>query len=439
MRKKKFKEIAMALYTPVKDDRFDIGEGLTRPDAGVMETGRVPVSAYTSDARYELEREMFGKLWLLVGRTEQISSPGDWFVRDVECHSASAIIVRGKDDKVRAFHNICSHRGMRLVWGSSGRGGKFSCPYHAWLYDSSGALAHVPDAECFTQFNKADNGLTPIHCDVWEGFIFINLAQQPTQTLAEFLGPLGERLAGAPFSDFTRVCTLSQEVVGNWKLGIEAASEGYHVQALHAKTVGGLLSTKDNPHVRFVHVTPLGPHRCATVPCNPDYRLPENRIVQRFAQANAAQMMVEGGQQGNIGGTFLSHPAINPLKSDLFANEQFNLFPNTSLHISLGGYWMTSYWPITKELSRWRSTFFFRTPRSHAEEFSIQAAMGLSRDIFAEDNSCFQKQQAALASGGKSHVIFAESEMMLRHHIAVIQGIEDNRKNPVGPLAVAAA
>lgn len=149
-------------------------------------------------------------------------------------------------------------------------------------------------------------------------------------------------------------------------------------------------------------------------------------------------MMVEGGQQGNVGGTFLTHRAVNPLKSELFANEQFNVFPNTSIHISLGGYWMTSYWPITKELSRWRSTFFFRTPRSHAEDFAIQAAMALNRDIFAEDNSCFQKQQAALASGAKSHIIFAESEMMLRHQIAVFQGIEDHRSNPADPMAIAA-
>jgi phenylpropionate dioxygenase-like ring-hydroxylating dioxygenase large terminal subunit len=420
----------MALYPPAEDDSFDIGEGTSHPDAGIMETGHVPVTAYTSEERFELERELFGKLWLNIGRVEQVAEPGDWFVRDVECQSVSAIIVRGKDGQIRAFHNICSHRGMKLVWDQKGRGGKFACPYHAWMYDSSGALTNVPDAECFPHVDQKESGLSPIHCDVWEGFIFINLAKQPAQTLREYLGPLADRLDGAPFGKFTRSCTLSQEVVGNWKLGIEAASEGYHVQALHKATVSGMLSSKENPHVNFLRFEPMGPHRNTSIPCNPEFRLPESRLVQRFAQDNAQQMMVEGGANGNVGGTFLSHPAVNPLKSEMFANEQFNIFPNFSIHISLGGYWTTSYWPITRGLSRWRSTYYFRKPESLAEEFSIQSAMALNRDIFAEDNSCFQKQQSMLESGGKDHIMFGESEIMLRHQIAVMQGIENNRNFP---------
>ena len=428
----------MALYPPADDDSFDIGEGRTRPDESIMITGQVPTDSYTSDARFELERDLFGTLWLNVGRVEQIPNPGDWYVRDVACQSVSAIIVRNKAGGISAFHNVCAHRGMRLVWDDKGRGGRFACPYHAWTYDSTGALTHVPDAECFAGMDRKQSGLTPIHCDVWEGFIFINLAKQPAQTLRTFLGPLGDRLAGAPFDKFTRTCTLSQEVIGNWKLGIEAASEGYHVQALHKATVGGMLASKQNPHVNFLRFEPLGPHRCTSIPCNPDYRLPPDRLVQRFAQANAQQMMVEGGSQGNVGGTFLSHPAINPLGSEMFANEQFNIFPNVSIHISLGGYWTTSYWPITRERALWRSTFYFRTPQSRAEEFSIQAAMALSRDIFAEDNSCFQKQQAALQSGAKSHIQFGESEIMLRHQIAVIQAIADHRNGHDTTMAIAA-
>ena len=427
----------MGLYPPAEDDSFDIGEGVSHPDPDIMETGFVSVSAYASDERFELERELFGKLWLNIGRVEQLEKPGDWFVRDVECRSVSMIIVRGKDDQIRAFHNICSHRGMKLVWDDKGKGGKFSCPYHAWMYDSTGKLTNVPDAECFTHLDRDASGLQPIHCDTWNGFIFINLASEPAQTLREYLGPLADRLDGAPFEKFTRSCTLSQEVIGNWKLGVEAASEGYHVQALHKATVGGMLASKSNPHVNFLRFEPMGPHRNASIPCNPEYRLPENRIVQRFAQDNATPHMAEGGGKAKEAGTFAAHPALNPLKSEYFANEQFNLFPNVSIHITPAGYWTTSYWPISRGRSRWRSVFYFREPESLAEEFSIQAGIALNRDIFAEDNSCFQKQQAMLESGGKSHVMFGESEIMLRHQVAVIQGIENNRLDPQ-PYAEAA-
>ncbi len=85
----------MALYPRPADSRFDIGEGITLPDAGIMETGHVNVEAYTSDERFELERELFGKLWLNIGRAEQIPNPGDWFVQDIQCRSVSAIVVRG--------------------------------------------------------------------------------------------------------------------------------------------------------------------------------------------------------------------------------------------------------------------------------------------------------------------------------------------------------
>ncbi|MDB5687708.1 MAG: hypothetical protein JWR77_2297 [Rhizorhabdus sp.] len=419
----------MALFPPPADSSFDIGEGISFPDPDIMETGHVPVDAYTSEARFELERELFGKVWLCMGREHQVPNPGDWIVRDIECRSASVIIVRGKDMKVRAFHNICSHRGMKLVWDKKGRGGKFSCPYHAWLYDAQGDLAHIPDEGCFAHVDKKESGLTPIHCDNWEGFVFINLDPSPAQTLREFLGPLADRLSDAPFAGYTHTLALSQPVSGNWKLGIEAASEGYHVAALHTQSVGGMISTKQNPHVNFLAWEPLGPHRNATIPCNPDYRLPARRIVQRFASANGQQMMVEGGAEGNASCEFLHHPAINRIKTPIFGNEQFNLFPNFSIHITVNGFWTTSYWPISKGKSSWLTTYYYKPPVSCREEFSLHVNGALQRDIFAEDNSCFQKQQAMLESGAKKFVQFGESEILLRHLVGVIAGIENNRND----------
>jgi len=413
----------MALYPRPTDVSFDIGDGLLEADEIILETGQVDVGAYVSDARWEVERELFGRIWLCMGREEQLSAPGDWIVRDIECRDASALIVRGKDGIVRAFHNVCSHRGMRLVWGSSGRGGKFSCPYHAWLFDAQGALAHIPDRACFPHVDQARSGLTPIHCDVWNGFVFINLSAQPAQTLRAFLGPLATRLDGAPFQDFPHSLALSQEVLGNWKLGIEAASEGYHVQALHTQSVGGMISTRDNPHVHFLAWEPLGPHRTATIPCNPDYRLPDSRIVQRFASRNGQQMMVEGGLTGNASGDFLGHPAINRIKTHVFGNDQFNIFPNFSIHISLNGYWTTSYWPIDKSRSQWLTTYYYKAPKSLREDFSLRAVGALQRDIFAEDNSCFQKQQRAFQSGARKFIQLGEGEILLRHQLAVLEAI----------------
>src|SRR3546814_1010910 len=89
------------------NDTFDLGDGLMRPDPYIMETGRVDVAAYTSDDRFAEERELFGRIWLQMGRVEELPSPGDWLVRRIDIRGVTALIVRGKDNKIRAFHNIC--------------------------------------------------------------------------------------------------------------------------------------------------------------------------------------------------------------------------------------------------------------------------------------------------------------------------------------------
>ena len=97
---------------------------------------------------------------------------------------------------VRAFHNICRHRGNKLVWSdfpkeeTAGVCRQFTCKYHGWRYNLDGALNFVQQEGEFFDFDKDDYGLVPVHCDVWEGFIFINLAEKPEQSLTEFLGPM---------------------------------------------------------------------------------------------------------------------------------------------------------------------------------------------------------------------------------------------------------
>jgi phenylpropionate dioxygenase-like ring-hydroxylating dioxygenase large terminal subunit len=203
---------------------FDIGLGATQVDVDIMEIGRVPSMVYTSQERFDEERELFGRMWLNVARVEEVAKPNDWVVREIHCRSTSVLIVRGRDGKLNAFHNICAHRGMKLVWDVKGNG-TFTCPYHAWSYASDGALKVIPDAGCFPHVDRASSGLRPIKLDIWEGFIFINLDANSTQTLEEFLGPLADRLGGAPFQEFSYCVSMSEMLDTNWKLAHEAQSE----------------------------------------------------------------------------------------------------------------------------------------------------------------------------------------------------------------------
>src|SRR3546814_20422232 len=114
-----------------------------------------------------------------MGRVEELPSPGDWLVRRIDIRGVTALIVRGKDNKIRAFHNICSHRGMELAWEDKGHGGRFVCPYPGCLFGSQGELVNVPAAECFPHLNMKANGLSPNAYEEYEGCIFLSPDTEP--------------------------------------------------------------------------------------------------------------------------------------------------------------------------------------------------------------------------------------------------------------------
>src|ERR1700733_7055232 len=106
--------------------------------------GPVPVEPYVSDAFFEKERTaIFKKSWINVGREADVAEPGEYFVRNIEIAETSVLIVRGSDGIVRAFHNMCSHRGNPVAWDARGKCRYFTCRFHGWTYDTKGALAHV--------------------------------------------------------------------------------------------------------------------------------------------------------------------------------------------------------------------------------------------------------------------------------------------------------
>src|SRR5881275_388097 len=170
----------------------------TKPEEGSwtehfgLGTGPVSYEDSISAEHYELERDaIFRRTWLNVGRVEQLPRAGSYFTKDVDAARSSVVIVRDTAGEVRAFHNICRHRGNKLVWNdfpreeTSGTCRQFTCKYHGWRYGLDGACAFVQQESEFFGLDKADYGLVPVHSDVWEGFIFIHFAPRPSQTLTD--------------------------------------------------------------------------------------------------------------------------------------------------------------------------------------------------------------------------------------------------------------
>ncbi len=134
---------------------------------------------------------------------ERLPKNGSYFTKEIAVAKASIIVVKGKDGVVRAFHNICRHRGNKLVWNDfpneevSGTCRQFTCKYHAWRFSTEGELTFVQQEEEFFDLDKSQFGLKPVRCEVWEGFIFINFDDE-RRTARRLPGRDGQGPGGLP-------------------------------------------------------------------------------------------------------------------------------------------------------------------------------------------------------------------------------------------------
>ncbi len=181
---------------------------------------------------FDLERErIFSRSWLLAGHVSQLASPGSFFRFDVA--RESVLVIRGTDGKVRAFHNLCRHRGSRLCGDPSGTLGKaIVCPYHAWTYGLDGALRAAPSMADVHGFENGDWSLLPVALAEWQGLLFVNLAEDAVP-FDQALAGLGGRFEAWRLPELRSVHTTVYEVESNWKLFFHNYSECYHCPGVH--------------------------------------------------------------------------------------------------------------------------------------------------------------------------------------------------------------
>ncbi len=405
---------------------FDVGFGPMTPDEDIIRTGHVSIDAYISPERFEREREIFRKTWLNVAVDSELNNPGDWVVREVEAAPASILISRGTDGIIRAFHNVCSHRSLKLVWGEQGCDRQFVCRYHAWTYATDGSLRGVPDRQAFGDLDPAETALVQIACEVWKGLVFINLDPNPRQTLAEFLGGLTDLLEDAPLDKFRYTARMTGTVKANWKAGVDASSEGYHVQILHRETAGDMVCSKENPFLHFLSLDFFNANRQMSNPGNMEFQLPDSRPVSKLIFESIPQPVVKSGE----GTGSFDIPGLNPANAPDWSNDLIAIFPNFQLNLALNGFWTMHYWPVTVDSMRWEARYHFtKAPSSWRERFALEGSVALNRDIATEDASCMEVLQTAMQARARPFARFGTNEFLCRHQAAVIDAIV-NQKAP---------
>ena len=176
--------------------------------------------------------KMWTKVWNMAGVASDIPEPGDWFKYDLG--TESFIVLREQDGGIRAFYNVCPHRGNQIVRADFGKVNDcFRCAFHGWQFNVDGSLHQVKEAETFRPEVIADKpGLVPVRCDVWGNFVFITM-DWDAEPLLDFLGVTPEHLVAYNLDNFRVFEDVEYVFEGNWKTTIDGFLEFYHADQIH--------------------------------------------------------------------------------------------------------------------------------------------------------------------------------------------------------------
>ena len=378
-------------------------------------TGPVDVRPMIDPELFEQERErIFGQAWLYVARAEELAEPGDYKLRRLDVANTSVIIVRDKSGEIHAFHNICTHRGNKLIpeqdAQSLGRAEthSFTCRFHAWTFNTDGTLRGVARQESFADLDKSCLGLKRIHCAEWEGFIFINLAEQPRQNLVEYLDGMADHFAGYPYHEATLRFRYSAVLDCNWKVALYAFSEAYHVPTIHKGTFPSLAK------LEHTEIKCFGPHSTSGIYVPPVPGLEPTPVTANLG----GRLRTSERHRPHLE---LLPENINRGKRGDFQFEFPVFFPNFLLHLGAGNgypgmaYFTHQFWPISVDSTLWEGTNFFRPPETVSERIAIAHINALHRNAWLEDTSTMEDTYQALASGVLEEMVLMDEELMIRN------------------------
>jgi phenylpropionate dioxygenase-like ring-hydroxylating dioxygenase large terminal subunit len=232
----------------------------TVPDIG---TGILDAEVYTDPERYERERAtVLRRNWQVICRSSEIPNPGD-FLR-WEGHGETVLITRRRDGGVSGFHNVCQHRGARIVSAASGCARRFTCRWHSWVYDLEGSVVGVPDREDFDPGELDGLAAPPLECSEWGGWVWAVLAGPGVAPpLLEWLGAdITQDLGVYRMETMTLIDKIVWEVPVNWKVIIDAFNENYHAAHLHSNNT----KPQDVRDGRFSTYFVFGQHGMMVIP-----------------------------------------------------------------------------------------------------------------------------------------------------------------------------
>ena len=315
---------------------------VAKPESGhwtdaYPDLGRGPVSLEdcVSEEFYEKEREhVFKKTWLYVGRVEQVPRSGSYFTRELKFLNTSIIIVRGKDGVVRAMHNVCPHRGNKMLWEDDpfkevqGRAPLLYCRFHGWRYNLDGTLHSATRKDLLLDFDADSCRVPAIQCEVWEGFIFINLnprqhrvgARLPRRARARHRGLSLRRTApGVPVQG--RIAVQLEDLRRRLRGELPRARICTPRRSATSPRRPKRRSTSRIPFTDALAYQLKGPHRMFSFSGEPSRKTPYSKPIECVMEASAAGPWNKRIDRGPM------PPGINPTRSEKYGFDSYPVLP----------------------------------------------------------------------------------------------------------------
>ncbi|MGE0735031.1 MAG: aromatic ring-hydroxylating dioxygenase subunit alpha [Alphaproteobacteria bacterium] len=371
----------------------------------------VPICDVISPENFEREREkIFRRAWLPLMHAYDLPERGSYQVIELPMFRTSVLVVRGQDDTIRCFHNLCRHRGNKLVRAGSGCKSGFACGFHGWTYSNTGILTGVTDEQQFQNLDRTQYGLMPITSDTWEGYVFVNFDTQPRQTLHQWMGVMADQFRGY-FDGRERIASHRMVANCNYHLAVNAFTEGYHTLYLHRNTVPDYQGGSNNPLRHRPHLELLERHTRYSAPANPEHkRTPVEALAYDLGYKLFPDFKVD-----------TSHlPAgVNPSKVDQWAFDVCELFPNFVMLNGANWHMDIFYWPIDARRTTVKIDIYAKRATTHGERLAQAYFRARGREVFREDINTLEATQTMLESGAIPHMVLSRQEMALQHHFKV--------------------
>lgn len=339
-----------------------------------------PISNYTDPDRLDRELSiLFRRYPLMMGLGSRIPQPGDYFTDD-NC-GVPILMVRDQDGEVRAFLNVCRHRGAQVALGCGHAKRNFVCPYHGWSYDHRGKLVGIPDGRNFEGVDRDTHGLVALPACERFGCIWVQPEAGPALDMDKELGALGPELAHFRFGDYHHYTTRILHRRMNWKMLIDTFLESYHFGVLHTQTVAPIFLH----NVCLFH--PFGFHMRET--------LPRRSIAEMRKLPESKWDLVK-------------HTAL-----------VYVLFPNSVIVMQGDHAEVWRVFPVDRKVDECVAFLDFYIPEpalseSAHEHWRRNIELTL-RTVEEEDFPTGESIQKGLGSGAQSHVTYGRNEPALQH------------------------